>query len=342
MEALWFALCALVAALYVAFDGFDLGAGALHRFVAKSDGERRQVLSAIGPFWDGNEVWLLVFGGTLFLAFPQVLAVGLSGFYLAIFLVAWTLIGRGLSIELRSHLGDPMWRGFWDTAFVLTSALTPVLFGAALGNLLRGVPIDEDGWFALSFFESFSPTGELGLLDWYTVLAGVFALAAVAHHGALFLAWKTDGAVRERSVRWAARLLPALVALWLAATIATNVIAPGVFEGLRARPLAWMTSVVAFGGLALSVFARRSGADRTAFLGSFAFLLGMLAATAASVYPTMIRALPDDAGSLTAHNAAASGGALTAALWWWPVGAALVAVYYTVLFRYHRGRRTAD
>ncbi len=196
-------------ALYVVMDGFDFGAGALHLLVARTDRERRQVLAAIGPFWDGNEVWLLAAGGVLFLAFPAVLAAGLSGFYLAIFLVLWTLILRGIAIEFRSHVEDRLWRSFWDATFAVASTLAPVLFGAALGNLLRGVPLSAEGWFALPLFASFSPTGALGILDWYTVLVGVFALVAILHHGALFLAWRTDGAVRARSLDAAQRLFPA-------------------------------------------------------------------------------------------------------------------------------------
>jgi cytochrome d ubiquinol oxidase subunit II len=342
VEALWFALAAAVATAYVVLDGFDLGAGVLHHAVARDDRERRQVLGAIGPFWDGNEVWLLVLGGVLFLAFPRVLAVGLSGLYLAIFLLVWILILRGIAIELRSHVADRTWRGFWDGVFTLASTLAPVVLGAALGNLLRGVPIqaegDADGWFALSLFESFSPTGELGILDWYTVLVGALALVALTHHGALFLAWKTDGAVRERSRAWAARLFPALLALWLVATVATARVAPPVFAGLRERPLAWAATAVLAAGIAASFAARRRGRDLAAFLGSCAFLTGMLAATAASTYPTLIRAVPDAARSLTASDAASAPAALAAALWWWPAGAALVGVYYAVLFRFHRGR----
>ena len=143
-------------ATYVVLDGFDFGAGALHLFVAKNDPERRQVLAAIGPFWDANEVWLLATGGVLFLAFPPVLASGLSGFYFAIFLVLWMLILRGIAIEFRSHVDHPLWRSAWDGVFGVASAVLPVLFGAALGNLVRGLPIDADGWFSLALFTDFT------------------------------------------------------------------------------------------------------------------------------------------------------------------------------------------
>jgi len=338
METLWFWLASVMVAAYVVMDGFDFGAGALHLFVAREDRERREVLSAIGPFWDGNEVWLLAGGGVLFLAFPKVLASGLSGFYLAIMLVLWVLILRGTSIELRSHVEDGMWRGFWDATFSLASILAPVLFGAALGNLLRGLPLRADGWFALPLFDSFSPHGALGILDWYTVLAGVFALIAILHHGALFLAWKTGGAVRERSLAWAGRLFPLTLLVWLAATVATASVAPEVLSNVPGRPLAWVGLALALAGFAASFFGRRAGRDLTAFVGSGAFLLGLLAATAAAVHPTMLKSSGDPALSLTAFNSASEPASLRAGLLWWPVGLVLALAYVAFLFRLHRGK----
>jgi len=341
MEALWFAFAAVMVTGWVVLDGFDFGAGALHLLVARTDTERRQVLAAIGPFWDGNEVWLLAGGGVLFLAFPKVLASGLSGFYLAIFLVLWTLILRGVAIELRSHVDDRMWRSFWDAVFFGASTLVPVLLGAALGNVIRGVPLGEEGWFALPLFASFSPhpgiDGALGILDWYTVLCGVTALVAVAHHGALFLAWKTDGPVRERSRAVAGRIFPALIAIWIVATVATAGLAREIFLALPGRPLAVLSTALLVAGLVTSFTARRRGRDLAAFLGSCGFLLGTLAATAASVYPVWLRSTVDPAFSLTARNAAAGEGSLRAGLLWWPVGFLIALVWLGILFRIHRG-----
>jgi cytochrome bd ubiquinol oxidase subunit II len=166
MQMLWFWLVSVMVAIYAVMDGFDFGAGILHPFVARTDAERRQVLGAIGPWWDGNEVWLLAGGGSLFLAFPKVLTAGFSGFYLALFMVVWTLIMRGVAIEFRSHLPDGMWRGFWDRAFTVASVLLPVLLGAALGNVIRGVPVDASGYFNLPLFTDFGPGNPVGILDW--------------------------------------------------------------------------------------------------------------------------------------------------------------------------------
>src|SRR5262245_54775012 len=231
MVELWYAIVALMLATYVVLDGFDFGAGALHLIVAKTDAERRQVLAAIGPYWDGNEVWLLASGGMLLVAFPKVLAAGLSGFYLAIFLLLWTLILRGISIEFRSHVEAPLWRTFWDTAFCGASALLSILFGAALGNILRGVPLGQDGWFSLALFTDFSAKSPVGILDWYTVLVAVFAYAALSAHGATFLTWKTDGPVHDRARAAGARLFLVVAVLWPLVTWATHVVHPAFFTG---------------------------------------------------------------------------------------------------------------
>ena len=199
MNATWYAIAVLTLTAYVVLDGFDLGAGGLHRHVARTDAERRQVLAAIGPYWDANEVWLIASGGVLFVGFPRVLSAGVSGFYFAIFLLLWCLILRGISIEFRGHVSDPVWGAAWDFFFWLSSLLLPVFFGAALGNLLRGVPLSADGWFELPLFTDFSARQPVGILDWYTLLVGFFALAALLAHGGTFLAWKTSGAVQERS-----------------------------------------------------------------------------------------------------------------------------------------------
>lgn len=341
MAEVWYAIAALMLAAYVVLDGFDFGAGALHLYAARSDQERRQVLAAIGPFWDGNEVWLLATGGALFVAFPSVLAAGLSGFYFAIFLVLWTLILRAVAIEFRSHVASALWRPAWDVVFAVASLLLPVLFGVALGNLLRGVPLDERGWFSLPLFTDFTAAPPPGILDWYTVLAGVFALAAIAGHGALFLAWKTDGDVQARCRRAAAPLFAAVAVLWPVLTVATGSVNPDLLARLPTRPIAWLSLGIAIGGLAMVGRGLRRGRDLQAFLGSCGFLAGMIAATAACLFPVMLRAMRDPQLSLTAYNAASAPSSLRAALGWWVVGFPLAVSYFVVLFRLHKGKAAA-
>lgn len=341
MVELWFAIVSVTLAAYVVFDGFDFGAGALHLLVARTDPERRQVLAAIGPYWDGNEVWLLASGGVLFLAFPPVLASGLSGFYFAIFLVLWSLILRGISIEFRSHLDQPLWRAAWDVVFCASSTLLPVLFGAALGNLVRGLPIGEDGWFSLPLFTNFSTANPVGILDWFTVSAGVFTLATLAGHGGTFLAWKTDGPVHERSRLAAIRLYGAVSVLWPILTGATWIVNAAMLSALPQRPLAIALLIVAAAGLAnvwLGLWRRR---EFQAFLGSCAFLVGMLAATATCVFPVMLRSVSDERWSLTAYNSSVPLESLQIALRWWILAFPLALFYFYTVFRLHRGKAVA-
>jgi cytochrome bd ubiquinol oxidase subunit II len=338
---LWFAIAAVMFTVYVVLDGFDFGAGVLHTLVARNDAERRQVLAAIGPFWDGNEVWLIAFGGALFLAFPAVLATGLSGFYFAVMLVLWMLILRGISIEFRSHVEHPLWRAAWDFGFCAASVMLPVLFGAALGNLVRGLPIDANGWFSLALFTDFSARPPVGILDWYTVAAGVFALLAIGGHGATFLAWKTDGAVHERSRRAATILYGVVAVLWPLLTLVTWQVNAPMLAALPARPLAWIAVLAALIGLTLVGLGLRRRDELRAFLGSCVFLAGMLAATATCLFPVMLRAIDDDARSLTAYNSSVPAESLKIAFTWWLIGFPLAIVYFVVLFRIHRGKVVA-
>jgi len=338
MEKLWFWLVSVMVAIYAVMDGFDFGAGALHLFVARNDAERRTVLAAIGPWWDGNEVWLLAAGGSMFLAFPRLLASGFSGFYLALFMVVWCLILRGIAIEFRSHVQDGMWTAFWDGVFALASVLLPVLLGAALGNVVRGVPLDSGGYFQIPLFTHFKVDNPVGVLDWYTVLMGVLVLATLAAHGAVFLAWKTEGEVHRRCRRAAPRLWLAVLGIAAVATTATAAVNPALYANLSRSPLEWAGMALFLGGLATVFTGLARGRHRTAFLGSSAFIVGILAATAAGTWPVMLRSTLDPAASLTAYNASAGPGGLRAGLGWWFIGFPLAVLYFALLGRVHRGK----
>lgn len=341
MYELWYAIVAVMLTVYVILDGYDFGAGALHLVVARTNQERRQVLAAVGPFWDANEVWLLAAGGALFVAFPRVLAAGLSGFYLAIFLVIWMLILRAVAIEFRSHLADGLWRSFWDRGFAAASALLAILFGAAIGNVVRGVPLNPDGWFELTLFTDFGPYPPVGILDWYTVLVGVFAFVALLGHGAVFLAWRTEGPVHARSRAFARVVFVVLAVLWPVATLATHAVNPGILAAFPGRPLAWLALLAAAGGLAAVFAGILRDRPLAAFLGSCAWIAGMLVATAACLYPVMLRAVPDATLSITALNAGTAPHGLRVATGWWAVGFPIAVAYFVILFRIHRGKAVA-
>ncbi len=169
METLWFCLIAVMIAAYVVLDGFDLGVGMVYLFIARTDDERKTVIKSIGPFWDGNEVWLLAAGGTLYFAFPVLYASSFSGFYLPLMMVLWLLILRGMSVEMRSHVDVDLWKQFADAVFAISSALLAIFFGAALGNVIRGVPLKADGYFFLPLWTNFTPQQDAGILDWFTI-----------------------------------------------------------------------------------------------------------------------------------------------------------------------------
>ena len=341
MPEVWYAIAAFMLTAYVVLDGFDLGAGALHLAVARTEAERRQVLAAIGPFWDGNEVWLIAAGGALLVAFPRALSAGVSGFYLAIFLVVWCLILRGISIEFRSHVADRLWRVSWDSVFSAASALLALFLGAALGNLLRGVPLSPDGWFTLTLFTDFSAREPVGILDWYTGLVGLFALTVLAGHGGTYLAWKTSGEVQARSRATGRRLIAATALLWPLVTASTLRVSPRFFDALLSRPLAWLLGTAALAGLAISFASLSRGRDLAAFLGSCAFVAGLSGATAACSFPVLLRATGGDTLSLTAENAAGDPSGLRTALVWFSIGMPLAVLYFVTVLRLHRGKAAA-
>jgi cytochrome d ubiquinol oxidase subunit II len=338
MEAVWFAIVAGMLAVYTVLDGFDFGVGILHRFVARTDAERRTVFAAIGPVWDGNEVWLIAAGGVLFLAFPRVYAAAFSGFYLALMIVLWLLILRGVAIESRSRQENPLWREFWDTTFSVSSALLAIVLGTALGNVIRGVPLDETGWFFVPLFTDFRPGVRPGVFDWYTALVGAFTLCVLAGHGALYLVWKTTGPVQARSRVWARGAWLAVLPLWLAVSLATIGVRPELFTTLLARPWFLGFVMLMLGGIAGVFYFLRRGRELAAFLSSGCLLLGLLAATMAGIYPVWLRSTIQPAYDLTAENSAADSYGLRTALAWWTVGIALAGAYFVYLFRSTRGK----
>ena len=338
METIWFICVAFMIAVYVLLDGFDLGAGAIHLFAAKNDRERRMILRSIGPIWDGNEVWLIAAGGTLFFAFPVLYASSFSGFYLPLIMVLWFLMIRGLSIELRAHINDPIWASFWDGMFFIGSSLLAIFFGAALGNVIRGVPLDEDGNFFQPLWTNFSPFSQTpGILDWYTILIGLLALATLVVHGSNFIALKTENEVNARSRRISRLFTFVTIALTALATLATFWVSPWMLASFNERPYGYVLPLVAIAGLIGMAFFNFRGRDRAAFLSSSAYIIGMLTSSVFAVYPRVLPAV-DPANSLTIHNASASTYGLTVGLVWWSIGMVLAAIYFIFIYRLFRGK----
>jgi cytochrome d ubiquinol oxidase subunit II len=343
METIWFYLVAVMIAVYVVLDGFDLGAGALHLFVARTDSERRTVLQSIGPVWDGNEVWLLAGGGALVLAFPKLYASAFSGFYLPLMMVLWLLILRAISIEFRSHLKSPVWRPIWDVVFSFSSLLLAVFLGAALGNVVRGVPLGEGGYFFTPLWTSFTTSGsELGILDWYTVTVGVSSLLALTYHGAMWVILKTEGEIRNRAKRAASLAWPLLLAFVVLVTVLTFTIQPQVPQRMNAYPLAYVLPLLAVTGTVLSRVMTARGRELLAFYGSAVFLVGMLLSVVFGLYPMVLPAAGDPAASLTIHNASGPPYSLWVGLLWWIPGMILVTAYTTFIYRQMAGKVQLD
>src|SRR5712675_2197592 len=244
MIAIWYAVVSFMLIGYIVLDGRNFGAGMLQWLVARTPEERRQVIAAIGPLWTWHEVWLLGFGGTLIAIFPKLLASAFAGYYLALFLILWCLILRGISLEVGGHINDRMWQGFWDFVFVVASTLLAILFGAAAGNLARGVPLASDGTFSMAFFTDFTPRGHVGLLDWYTVSVALFAAVALAAHGATYLTLRTEGVVHDRSAGYARALWMAVPPLLFVISLESDAIRPDLLERATHNPMWWLGLLV--------------------------------------------------------------------------------------------------
>src|ERR1700751_5285330 len=266
METLWFMIVAVMVAAYVVLDGFDLGAGAIYLWVAKSAGEQRMIRRAIGPVWDGNEVWLLAAGGTLYFAFPLLYASAFSGFYLPLMIVLWLLVLRGVSVELRNHIDVGVWRALLDGVFGLASALLAIFYGAALANVLRGVPLQADGYFFLPLWTNWQPGPHPGILDWYTVIGGVVALIALTLHGTLWLTIKISGHLAQRACRLIYPLLLLVVLFTVISLIATIAVRPTSLDNYYHYPFTFIVPVGVLASLGGIWFFNRGHQPVKAFL----------------------------------------------------------------------------
>jgi cytochrome d ubiquinol oxidase subunit II len=338
METIWFWLVALMLAAYVVLDGFDLGAGILHLTMARTDAERQLVLRSIGPVWDGNEVWLIASGGTLYFAFPALYASGFSGFYLPLHIVLWLLVWRGIGIEFRMHSRSPVWRSMFDGFFAVSSLLLAFFFGAALANVLRGVPLQADGYFFVPLWTNWRVGPDPGILDWYTVICGVTALVALALHGANALALKTPGDLNVRARRMGLRLWPLLLGLTAASLLATMAVRPSLFDNYRAHMVALVIPLAVVTSLAAIPYFIRRGRELPAFLSSALFLASMLAGAAAALYPSLLVASSGPLRNITIYNAAAGRHAMSAGLVWWSAGMLIAAGYFVFVYTMVRGK----
>lgn len=292
----WYVIVGVLFAGYAILDGFDLGTGILHLFI-KKDTDRRLLLNAVGPVWDGNEVWLITGGGALFAAFPDVYATVFSGFYIPFMLLLLALILRAVSIEFRSKQEMPLWRKSWDIAFATGSFLSTLLIGVAMGNIARGIPLNPEGDFMGSFWSLLNP---------YALLLGLTTVALFAMHGGIFLVLKTEGELQRklrRMVRIWMLIFLVLITLHAAATV---VYVPHAVAALKNDP--WILLLVALGAFATVMIPQclKRHREGWAFIASCTVMGSLMALLGASMFPNLVYSLPDTANSLTAYNACSS------------------------------------
>ncbi|HOY43281.1 MAG TPA: cytochrome d ubiquinol oxidase subunit II [bacterium] len=317
---------------YAMLDGFDLGVGALHLFT-RGDENRRILLNAIAPIWDGNEVWLVTGGGALFAAFPEVYATAFSGFYVAFMLLLFGLIFRAVAIEFRSKQPMAWWRRFWDISFSLSSILSSLLIGVALGNMAWGVPLDAQGNFNGSFWSLIHP---------YSVLVGLCTVALFTMHGSIYLVMKTEGALQQQVREWSRSTIISFVLFYITVTMFTLLYVPHMTDTIRANP--WLFLVALVNMLAIANIPREifHGREMRAFLSSCAAVIALLLLFGIGTYPNLIYSNPQPANSLTIYNAASSQKTLQIMLIIALCGVPMVLAYTGSIYWIFRGKVKLD
>jgi cytochrome d ubiquinol oxidase subunit II len=328
LNTVWFILVGVLLTGYAMLDGFDLGVGALHLFV-KKDEDRRIFLNAIGPVWDGNEVWLVTGGGALFAAFPMAYATVFSGFYLAFMALLCGLIFRAVAIEFRSKESWGWWRQMWDIGFALGSVGSSFLIGVAMGNILVGIELDARGNYIGGF---------RALLNPYAVLLGLTTIALFTMHGSIYLVMKTEGELQARLRRWVNRTIGIFLFFYIILNVATLVFAPHILEILRARP--WLLAVFAFNVLVVMNIPRQihKGNDFAAFLSSCGAMILLMALFGFTVYPNMVLSMPNPENSLNIYNAASTAKTHFIMLIMAIIGVPVVLAYTVSVYYIFRGK----
>jgi cytochrome d ubiquinol oxidase subunit II len=328
LQIVWFLLFGLLITGYAILDGFDLGIGVISLF-RKDHEQRRLMINAIAPVWDGNEVWLITAGGALFAAFPIVYATTFSSFYLAMMLVLLGLIFRAVSMEFRGKIHSATWRTIWDRGFGIGSLLPALLFGVAVGNIMRGLPLDETGLFTGNF---------LSLLHPYALLIGLLGLAMFVCQGAIYMGMKCDGELREDMRKWASRAWMVWVVLYVAATIATFFAASFLFDGVMATPVTWIAFIALLGALVYMPIAVGSDQMGRAFIASSTAIAAMISLVGVALYPRLVPSLTDLAYSLTIANSSSTPRTLTTMLVIALLGMPLVLAYTFFIYRTFKGK----
>jgi len=333
LQTTWFVLYVIIISGYVILDGFDLGVGMLSPFVARTDHDRRILLNSIGPVWDGNEVWLVLGGGALFAAFPLVYASLFSGFYLAMMLVLLVLIMRTVAIEFRSKRPEAWWRSLWDWTFTVSSFGITILLGVALGNVIRGVALDQQGNMNVDLVDLLNP---------YSIALGLVAVSMLCLHGAIFLTQKAEGDLLQRIKDLIPKLLIAFFVLMTVLVTWTLFRDEQFTQNFKDRPWTVVFPVLAFVSIVSAWLFVRRGAYLSAFLASATMIALLLGAVACGTYPVMLRSTTDSAFNLTVQNASAANETLTVMFVIALIGMPFVLLYTAGVYYFFRGKVELD
>lgn len=337
MQTLWYILVSILFIGFAVLDGFDIGVGTIYLLITRNEAERQQARSAIGPIWGGNEVWLIAGAGTLFFAFPDAYAAVFSKFYLGLFMILWALILRGLSLELRSQLDNPLWHSFWDFLFNLASFGLAGLWGIVLGNFIRGIAIQTVGDPTIPFWTSFKPDQMPGLIDWYTLVVGGFGLLLLVIHGANYLAWKTTGDLHQRVKKLSSRGVWAIIPTLALVVGLTMWVRPALMDRFIAHPLGFVFPLLVMAALVVLIVALRQENSGKAFLASSLLILFLLVTVAFALFPNF---MVDVAGkdNVTAFNSMAQVKNLQLGLAWFGIGFLLLIGYVVYMYKSFWGK----
>lgn len=349
MEIFWAIALVVMLTVYVVMDGFDFGAGIIHLFFAKKEEDKKKIVGAIGPFWDGNEVWLIAGGGILFFAFPTLYASSFSGFYLPLIIVLWLLIFRAIGLELREQLHNDLWHKVWDRAFGVSSLLLALFFGTALGNVVRGVnlggaidgvdTLESTYFFSTLWPRNFSPLHENpGIIDWFTITIGLIAVLTLSIHGAAWIRFKTRSTINEKLTRFIKKASIVLAFMTIGTVFLWTIVKPHALENFQNHPYLLILPVLVFLGLFGLIFTKENAPDGRFFTFSTIYIIASLGSTVASVFPVLLHSTNPNNPSLTIYNTKAGEYGLEVGAMWWVFAFIFVIGYFVMVHRIFKGK----
>lgn len=349
MEIFWYIVLVGMLATYIILDGYDFGAGIIHLFFAKDEKDKKSIKSAIGPFWDANEVWLIAGGGILFFAFPTLYASAFSGFYLPLIMILWLLVFRAIALELRNHLKNHLWNSLFDIAFGVSSLLLALFFGLALGNILRGVNLGgvingvstfEPHYFFLPLWNStLNPLAEnLGIIDWFTIILGLISSVALTIHGATWIIFKTNSSLNDKLKSTIVKLSFVLSILLVLVLIAWGVFKVGPFDNFLDFPYLFLFPTLTIVGIVGLINIKKYKKDYMGFMYSSIFLFGSFITGVAAIFPEFLPSTNNINPGLSITNTAAAEYGLTIGLYWWMLAIVLVVFYFIFQYKIFNGK----